>query len=177
MPYYLGIDTATGFVTRRRFAASVPEVAGITWAEVSEAIYLDAAVRRHPGDGPLRLSYDGTQLVEQSDNRPIIRFSSTDATDEGNHFLIQKVTGSSPSTITVELVNEAGNVRTNVTTSRQVQIAGRAVTVSVVAGVGNLSVPTAFPRDVRIDSNNQFRVVKPIRVVVTESAPYADSEL
>lgn len=183
MGWCLRFQESDGFIVGaqriKSEAAPTSSVEGFSYVMVSEVIYAGVVnALRHKPRGGLRWKWLGGPLpVEEPDNRPIVRFSHADGVDVDGVLTVQKVTGDPVSQITVEVVNALGEVRTNVTTSRDIIINGRSVTVSVTNGVGSLNVPTNHPRDVFLTNCPDFKVTQPIRVVVTQAQAYSATDL
>lgn len=176
MKYVLTYVTATGEIrggySSGKPGLSQPDDPALTNVIVRGSVY-DQAFEKIEGFGN-RYTYSGGNLVERTDNRPITRWiADPGGVDEAStadgpvEYVLDM--GDPAGTVRVEVVDAQGNVRTNVTATRRLELAGKRVKVSVVNGVATINVPTGQPREVEVRSNPDFKLDNPIKVIVTDT--------
>ena len=124
----------------------------------TQAQHAQAAINRYE-QGEHRWSFDGSVLTEIPDARPIVRFTPD---------LVELDVGDPAGQVLMEVVDENGDVRTNINLTRRVPLAGRRLRLTFVNGATTINVPTGQARDVTITSNRLFRVVAPLEIHVDD---------
>lgn len=175
MKYVLVYDTGSGDILGLYSSGSAglrqPPEPGRAAVIVTKAVY-DQAQERVEGIGARYRWNSG--LEERPDNRPVTRWiadpggANEASTADGPVEYVLDM-GDPAGTVRVEVVDAQGNVRTNVTATRRLELAGKRIKVSVVNGVATINVPTGQPREVEVRSNPDFKLDNPIKVIVTDT--------
>ena len=164
--YGLRVDTATREVVGHWVGGNAGELPASTpekeFREVSLPVFQQCAqALRHRGGGPRWRMTPGGQVQEITDSRPIVRFTPD---------TVELTVGDPPGQVLMEVVDENGNVRTNVNTTRRVRLTEqKSIRLTFVNGATTVNVPTNAPRTFVVGDNAQFRVVAPLTVEVDDN--------
>lgn len=169
--YIVSHDDVTGVVTGLRTApwqlvdrdgGVVHAPPGRTAIKVTEAVYTTLSARRKfEGHDQPRWKVVAGALVEQTDTRPIVRFTPDEVEIE---------VGAAQSAVMVEVIDSNGDVMTGVNRTDVLTSAGGAkISVTFVSGVGTVTVKTGRARVDQLISTPRYRVLVPLSVTVFES--------
>lgn len=162
MVYLVVYDNATGNTTGSRNGlpwskadkADFVFIAGpgLSVYQATEAEFEALGPESFPGTSVRRWKIINDQLVAQIDTRSILRFTPP---------LVEVPVGTTPApTVEVAVVDENGDVRTNVNVTRELLTeSGRRVSVTIVNGLGSFTVPTGKERRDAIGPHPDYQVV------------------
>lgn len=170
--YLIAYDTATGMVRKARTLSWAHADAlghvhdgglGRSVYIATEQEYSDVANGgKHEGDNKPRWKVVGGVLSENPDTRDILRPTPSD---------VAVAQGAPAVSVTVEVVDENGDVRTGVNTTISLRArSGARIPVVLTSGVGSLSVSTDTVRTDWISSTPQHRFVARLRIEVYPEA-------